>query len=250
MTYTSVIIQDAYREGNMVAIGASPSTAQVTEGLRLLNRLVTGVYGNEAGDGLFDWPVGNAGMQEEIANDWTSASWTGLLPNARIVANHSVTQTLYMPPDPYDGARIAITDPKNLLATYPITLNGNGRTIEGAATLVLNTAGLDRSWFYRAEQGDWVRLSALTGTNPEEFPFPEEFDDFFITRLAMRLNPRYGRSMSEDSVAQLLTVERRMRARYRQKQNIPADFGVLALTSHNGLERGQRIVRGRMGWMR
>lgn len=252
MTYTPVIIEDAYRESNAIAIGASPSSDQSAEALKLLNRILAGVYGFEVGDPLFDWPIGQEGMVDAIAHTWTANDWQYLLPNVRLVAQQSSAQTLYLPPDPADGARVAIVDPGNRLAAYPITLDGNGRTVEGASTLALNTDGLQRVWFYRADTGNWTRLTELTNDVAEEFPFPTEFDDYFVTRLAMRLNPRYGRSVSDETALALTDTLQRIQARYRQRQVIPVDMGVLALTrtQNVGYRQGNRIVRGRMGWMR
>lgn len=252
MTLTPAIIKDAYRESNMIAKGVEPDSDQSAEALTLLNRILAGVYGNEVGDPLFDWPVGQDGMVDAIAHTWTVNDWSYLLPNVRVVAQHTAAQTLYLPPDPADGARVAIVDPGNRLATRNLTLDGNGRTIEGAATLLLNTDGLNRSWFYRGDLGGWVRLSELTNAADEEFPFPQEFDDYFITSLAARLNPRYGRALTDETVAALTSTLSRLRARYRQRQIIPADSGVLALTNNQniGWRQGNRIVRGRMGWMR
>lgn len=246
MTVTPEIISDAYREGNITALGKEPSDAQTTEALRLLNRIVSGVYGYEVGEPLYDWSIGNAGRVAETS--WTSSNWTKLLQNVRMVANSTDAQTVYLPPDPDDGARVAIIDPANRLAAAPITLNGNGRYIAGAATALLDTDGLDRIWMYRADMGEWVVLTELTGDDAEEFPFPPEFDAYFITRLAMRLNPRYGRAMSEASSAELLTSLRKLRARYKQKAVVAADLGVLALTTpHYGDD--SRYVAGYMGWM-
>lgn len=247
MTYTPVIIKDAYREGNLRPIGKEPTADQSTEGLVLLNRLVAGVYGYEVGDPFFDWPVGTSDTVDTTS--WTQNQWQYLLPNVRLIALQNTAQTLYLPPDPDDGARLAIVDPGNRLAANPITLDGNGRTIEGTATKVLNTDGLDSIWFYRADRGGWVLLSTLTGDVAEEFPFPEEFDTYFITKLAMRINPRYGRAMDEQSAMALERALRQLRARYRQQQVIPADLGVLNLTSRFGRHTTPRIVRGRLGWM-
>lgn len=249
MTLTSEIIQEAYREGNLIAIAQEPSANQSSEALKLLNRVVSGVYGEEVGDPLYDWPVGTSGVVA-TPNQWTQTEWSNLLQNVRIVVNADTAQDVYLPPDPDDGARVALVDPGALLATYPVTIYGNGRTIEDVTSLVLNTDSISRVWLYRADLGKWVRLTALVNTVDEEFPFPTEFDSFFITRLAMRLNPRYGRSMSEETAAELTSVLRKMRARYRQKQVIPADLGVLMLTGGVVGRQMPNIVRGRIGWMR
>lgn len=250
MTLTPDIIQSAYRESNLIAIGATPSTAQTAEALKRLQVLVSGVYGSEVGDPLLDWPLGNDGVV--AANTWTENEWKYPVANARLIIATDVAQSVYFPVDPDDGARITLIDPSGLLSPESrLTVYGNGRTIQGAASQEVNTANASQSWFYRGDLGNWVLLSELTGAADEEFPFPQEFDDYFITRLAMRLNPRYGRAMNEASVVELDRVLGRLRARYRQRVEMPCDPGVLALSDGPGRTGmpGTRVTRGRIGWM-
>lgn len=230
MTLTSDIITDAYRESNLIAIGATPNAAQVAEGLRRLNVIVSGVYGYEVGEPLNDWPIGKQGLVDEIV--WERPSWQYPPSNVRFIAASNEPETVYLNPNPADGARVALIDPLSRLATYPITLDGNGRAIEGSASVTLNTDDLVRTWLYRAEIGQWLRLSDLDGAIDEEFPFPKEFDDFFTTRLAMRLNPRYGRQMSEESAAELIAIRDKIKARYRQPTTVWGDPGAAMLTSN------------------
>lgn len=257
MTLTPDIIQQAYRESNLVLIGAALTDGQSTEGLSILNRLVSGAYGYEVGEEFFDWPVGTDGML--VPNDgWTEHQWRALLPQARIVCMQESAQTLYMPPNPSDGARIAFIDPQERCPTYPITLDGNGRDIGSDPTVLIDTSA-PTTWFYRADLGRWVVLSALAGTVGEEFPFPMEFDDYFITKTAMRLNPRYGRSVTEETAIALDQTLSKLRSRYRQEQLYPCDLGAIALTPGYGDFLGRApdrsIVRrplsrgGRVGWM-
>lgn len=257
MTLVPDIIQEAYREGNLIAMNTSPSTPQSEEGLKILNRVVSGAYGYEVGDAFFDWPVGTLDMVQP--NDgWTEVRWRGLLAQARIVCLQESAQTLYLPPDPEDGARIAFLDPRDLCATYPITLDGNGRLIAGSASVLIEDNAA-RVWMYRGDLGYWVVVTSLSGASDEEFPFPAEFDDYFITKTAMRLNPRYGRSMSEESVAALDMTLAKLRSRYEQTQLYPCELGAVALTQGYGdfLGRSPRLginfktlSRGdRIGWM-
>lgn len=234
MTLTPDIITDAYRESNLLAIGATPSTDQVAEGLRRLNVIVSGVYGFEVGEPLQDWPIGVEGLVDEIT--WQQSMWQYPPSNVRFIAANVGAETVYLNPNPADGALVGIIDPMNRLAANPITITGNGRAIEanGTGSVTLNTDGLIRIWIYRAELGQWLRLSDLEGAVDEEFPFPREFDDFFVTRLAMRLNPRYGRQMADASAAELIDVKGKLEARYRQPTTVWGDPGASILTSGFG----------------
>lgn len=250
MTTTLEIITSAYRESNLIAIGASPSAPQVTEGLARLNALVSGVYGYEVGDPLADWPVGVEGVADDVGS-WDSNAWSYPPANVRLIAGHTSATTVYLPPAPDDGARVVVIDPNARLAAAPITLDGNGRAIEGATSVTLSANSLERSWLYRADKGNWTRLSTLTATDDEEFPFPIEFDDYFITRLAMRINPRYGRSIGAESADAMERTLGKLRARYRQKKSIMGEPGPASLTRGYGAgyNPASSVNRNRGGWM-
>lgn len=250
MTTTLEIITSAYRESNLIAIGTAPTAPQQAEALKRLNALVSSVYGYEVGDPLVDWPVGVAGVVDDVG-EWDSNAWTYPAANARLIANHDSATTVYLPPAPDDGARVAVIDPAGRLSSAPITLDGNGRTVEGSPSVTVSVDGTERTWLYRADKGNWTRLSELTGDVGEEFPFPSEFDDYFITKLAMRLNPRYGRSMSGESVAEMDRVLEKLRARYRQRRLVMGEPGPASLTRGygGGYSPASTINRNRGGWM-
>lgn len=215
MTVISSIITDAFREGNILPLGKAPTANQSTEALRLLNGLFSSIYGNEAGEGLTDWPLGNFGRESpgyDLA--YTDDQIDHPTINRRLIAVNEAARTVYLTLRPQDGARMGIADPFGRLASVPVTLDANGRTIEGAATLLLDTNGLNREWFYRADLGDWVRLTQKADT--DEMPFPADFDNFFITLLAMRLNPRYGRTMDDQSALIYKSERKKFVARYLQ----------------------------------
>lgn len=220
MTLTSQIITDAYRQSNVLAIGTTPTAEQVDEALRYLNRIVKSVFGNEAGDPLEVFPVGRNNIQRPSGYPWWNTvpdnDW--FVPkNIRIMLNLDQPVTLYLHPEPDDGSRFAVIDASETVATYNCTVEGNGRLIEGAFNLILNTDGVDKEWFYRADLGNWLLYAPLTAAT--EFPFPEEFDDYFITLLAIRLNPAYGVQLDAQSKLIFDRSGRQLRARYTQ--NIP-----------------------------
>lgn len=221
MTLISSIITDAFREGNVFPLGKAPNENQATEALRLLNALFSSIYGTDAGEGLVDWPLGNFGRESQAdAIPYTERTIDRPEINRRLLVLNEAAKTVYLTLRPQDGARMGVADPFGRLASVPLTLDANGRTIEGTVTLLLNTNGLFREWFYRADLGDWVRLTQKV-TN-DEMPFPEEFDNFFITLLALRINPRYGRMMDEQSSLIFKNERRKFVARYLQ--SLPLDI--------------------------
>lgn len=215
MTLASSIISAAYRESNLVAIGSAPTDAENTEALDRLNTIILQSVGNE----LADLAIGGLYDESSYASDWVPA-------NARLVVNQTVAQTFKLAPMPYEGQRLAVADAGNNFASYPLTLDGYGRLIEGATTKTISTNGYSGQWMYRADTANWVRLDVLALT--DTMPLPVEFDDYFITRLALRLNPRNGVQLSQESLATLRETESAIRARYRTPRP-QQDMGTLGL---------------------
>lgn len=230
MTKTSEIISDAFRESNLIADGAQPTPSQQGAALRRLNVLVSGVYGFEVGDPLIDWPVGQHGISTDDKTWWGETEWCYPPINTRLIAASDTPQNIHLHPNPSDGARVGLIDPAGLLSAAPVTIHGNGRRIEGQSSIELDEDNVQRLWFYRAETGNWTRLSELTAEDDEEFPFPIEFDDYFVTMLAARINPRYGRSLSEESSVVLATTLEKMRARYYQRMVVLGDPALARLS--------------------
>lgn len=220
MTVISSILQDAYRESNMIPLGKTLSDAQTAEALRLLNSLFQSIYGGEAGEPLEDWPLGEFGRVADTRADIDLSQYQIDRPplNRRLIAVNETAKTVYLSPRPQDGARHAIADPFGRLASVPVTLDANGRTIEGSPTLLLDVDGTFEEWIYRADLSDWVRITNKLAT--DEMPFPSDFDNFFIILLSMRLNPRYGRSLDAQSQAIFQVDRRKFVARYLQSYRL------------------------------
>lgn len=237
MTLVSDIITDAYRQSNTLAIGVSPTVLQQTEALRYLNRIVKSVFGNEVGDPLTAFPLGGNNINRPAGYPWYGDNpgndW--FVPkNLRVMLNLSSSQNIYLHPDPDDGTRFAVSDVSGNLATFPVTVYGNGRTIESALSVVLNTNGLDSEWLYRADLGNWQKSAPLIAG--DTFPFPEEFDFFFIIQLAMAMNPTLGVQMDPQTQATYARARSQLRARYTQDVQMPSEIGLLR-TSKTSADR-------------
>jgi hypothetical protein len=221
VTLISSIITDAYREANILPLGRVPNANQVAEALRLYNGLLNAIYGSDAGEDLTDWPLGTFGREAGYILPYTDYVVVRPTINRRLIATNTEAKTIYLTTCPQDGSRMGIADPFGRLAAFPVTLDANGRTIAGAATLVLNTNGLFREWFYRADLGQWVQLTQKLET--DENPFPVDFDNFFTVLLSMRLNPRYGRTIDDQSAAIFKSDRKQFVARYLQSQPLQID---------------------------
>jgi hypothetical protein len=234
-TSTSVtsIITSALRETNLIPLGVTPSANQITEAFTLLSTIVAGVLGNEAGENMTVLPLGQNDITSPAGYPWWSNSLPGNIfipPNTRVMCNLTAPGTINLSPRPHDGARFGIVDVSNNFNTYPLTVYGNGRNIDGEPDEVFSTAGLVQEWLYRGDLGGWVTVTPLSQTGL--MPWPPEFDDMFIIMLAMRLNPRYGQIAHPASVEALKSAMRKFSARYKQSDTqMPAEDGLLFLNS-------------------
>jgi hypothetical protein len=228
-TLVSDIVAQAFREGNYTAVGEDPTTEEMAEAVPRLRNLVSSLFGFELGEQLTDWyapsdllpsspltyPRTPSGSGEN-----TSTPWAYPPANSRLIVSVSAATTLYFPPYPDDGARIAyIAAPGT---TGIVTLSGNGRKVEGAASVVAAAAGTfdGRKWFYRADLADWVRVDQ-TLVEASQVPLPEEFDDLLVTGLALRLSARFGTKIDDTVAARFTDMLGRAKKRFKQSANAP-----------------------------
>lgn len=240
MTTAAVLIQAAYREGNLIPVGQSPSTDESTEALAGLNRLINGIFGFEMGENLWDWlypvpqrtaPSAANYPQSPLATYASPLYNLNLSPyppkNTRIIWG-AKTGTVYFPEAPEPGSRMAFIQASGAgdggAIGQILTLDGNGRTIEGSNTKTITSASpvaTARQWMYRDDLGNWVLCADLIVS--DECPFPKEFDDFFVCALSKRLAPRYGKLTALETVETAKQKLKALKARYRQ--SAPTVYG-------------------------
>lgn len=215
MTTATQLITRAYRRGQIVMRFTTPDSVLLSEGLDLLNPLILAALGNEIGSELSPLNIGGDWDQSAYCATWVPC-------NVRLVLNLGGATSLTLDPQPYEGQRLAIADAGANLATHNLTLDGNGRNIEGTATLTLSTSGDARQWLYRDDTANWVKITDLALT--DNMPLPEEFDRYFINKLATELNPQNSVTTTPEVVAAMQEAERKIRARYRKprpRQDMP-----------------------------
>lgn len=238
MTTIRQLITDGLRESGVLAAGETPEADIFDEALRKVNTLYRGLLGAELGEPLKTVNYGKAGLSNTFSKNEDMSSDVNAVyfpENIRLLFNIEDEETIYLHPNPNDGARIAVIDNGGNFATYNVTLNGNGRQIESADTVALATNSLAREWFYRADLGNWMRVSDLEADT--ESPFPSEFDDLITTLLAFRLNPRFAAQTSEEMSVVLRRIRSLFRARYRQVAEQTSEDGLLYLTSNRPKRR-------------
>lgn len=227
------LITKGLREAGIIEVGTDPDAAEFEEGLDMLQGLYLSFFGNELGEPLANVNYGSEGLTNSYAKDEDRSNVidSAYIPNnVRLILNIGEAETLYLHPNPRDGARVAIIDNGGNVGTYNVTINGNGRQIENAASVTLDTDSVSQQWFYRADLGNWAKIIDLDAA--DESPLPREFDDLLTTGLALRLNPRYGAQTSQEMSDILNRMRKQFRARYRQTAEQDSELGLYRLTTN------------------
>jgi hypothetical protein len=222
------IVDRCFRENNLLALGKLPSAAQAAEGLDYLNRVIQSTIGTDVGELLSDWPspyaaVDNANYplypsEQRLTDEQVRAPPA----NSRILTTADTPTEIFFPKAPSDGARMALVNISNDFVTNPVTISANGRLIEGAVSIVINTQPTAPiTWFYRADLSEWKRLTfPLLSTT--SMPFPEHFDDFWVAYLALRIAPLYGKE--PNAITSEIMKIGRDQFRQRYAQDIPVNI--------------------------
>ena len=220
-TTAGEIIVQAFREPNFTPIGHTSTAEEMTESIPRLNNVLFALFGKELGEEFRDWPVPTAWpvAQEQrhpltpLTETTSTTPWAYPPQNMRILLSITDPRTIYFPAYPSDGAQMMLVD---VGSTNNPTLNGSGRMIEGALTLTATPAALNgRRWFYRADLSNWVKLEKIVDANTQ-LPLPEEFDDLFVTGLAIRLAPRFGIEIAPSIAERHADMLARITARYKE----------------------------------
>lgn len=232
MTTIRQIIIDAFREGGIVQVGLTPEADEFDEALRKMKALVRSLYGYEMGS-----PLVSVNYGDREATGYYNQSPTYYLPaNLRLMFNSAETATIYLHPNPQDGARVGVVDVGGNFTDYPVSVHANGKLIGGSTSLSLETASENRHWFYRADLGEWTEVTNLTADS--ESPFPEEFDDLLITMLAMRLNPRYQATTAAETLVAYRRARSQFRSRYYQRRPIGSELALTRIGSPTNFTTG------------
>jgi len=242
MTTIAQIITDAYRETNLIARGSTETVEEQAEGLRLLDRYIQSLFGNEAGDNLQEMLYGLNNVDPgTYNNEFENFIQSWFVPTGfRLKLNLTQPVTLRLDPQPEDGSMFGLVDASNNLSTNSVTIEGNGSLIGNQTSVTINTDGAHEVWFYRADRGKWMRV-----TNPDltdESPFPREFDDLLIIGLAMRLDPRNGAGISDMSMLRYQNVLKKFRARYSLVRQKPLDWSLSRIQGHRRFSKGYSIA--------
>lgn len=218
-TPVAEILAQAYRESNLIPIGVEPTAAEETEALNRLNSIIRSMLGQEIGEELQPWDIPARFPNYRGADP--DEPW----PNSRVYCQITAPTTVTFPARGLrDGARMAIHDLDANFATHNLTVDGNGLRIDGGLTDVLSTNSQIIEYFFRADLGEWVVVTELE--IDDNMPFPEDFDDLFVSLLCLRLNPRHNTQTKGETVKAVQRGIQQIRSRYRQKQAMPSEMAL------------------------
>lgn len=210
------LIRDAFREGNLISVGDSPTGAQYTEAERILLTYITSLSGTEYGEDLATTP-------------YESTDQT-IPPNSRLLILETSPSSYALPLSPNNGQRVAVVDPRGYVTPLsPFVLSAEEGAIDDAAEASIESVADGVQWFYREDKASWVRVSELISSSTS--PFPSEFDTMLVLWLSIRLGPRYGVQTRPESFAEysrLLTI---FKSRYRQKVEVDSEDALVRLSS-------------------
>lgn len=213
MTTCRTIIRHAMIELGVLEGEGNPSATEASDGLFRLQAIIDGLFGCGVGTALVDLEVTGA---------------TAILTDQRALVSATGSFTITMPDTPDNGSRIQVVDILGNLATYPLTLDGNGRKVEGSATKAITAGG---TWIYTADTANWQKVSPLALDDALLLGD----DEFFTLETAKRLAPMYGAQMSRESVVALQRAANRIRARFASRGVVPADDAVRLLSRQSYL---------------
>jgi len=190
----------ALRRLGVLGPGQRPDAQQEEDAVAAANRLLRGLVGLGVSH-----PVRHVETDQslQLSPDW---------PATRILCTVGGL-TIALPPRAADGARIIILDVSGAAAASPITVTSDGVKIEGAASpLSLNTAGVDRALMFRADLGDWRRISDLT--IDDVLPFPDDLEDAWTLILMNACESVFDAEMRPNDARLITPAMKRFRARY------------------------------------
>lgn len=229
MTLVSSIITSGYREANYSAVGDEPTTAEVAEGLTLLQSLSDSLFPLVVGTKLALWPIPRPlKTSSKAANYPAQPGDAGIQPpndvlhppaNVRLMMAVTEPTTVYFQYQPQDGALMEFVD---VGCRANVTFDANGMLFGSTGFTGTEVIEQDyptnrmprKRWIFRADIGSWIEVSNLELT--AELPYPSWFDDWFVTALAMRLSPRAGQDPRAITLARNQAMTVFIRGQYEQ----------------------------------
>lgn len=218
------IIQNAYREMNLISIEQPPTDAEFKEGETVLKSIWSSLFESIIGSYLTDIPMEEGMYSSYDPRDSEQAPRmdnSNILPvNSRVLMNVNYPKEVYLPTNPHDGALIGVI-------SYPgsdaLTLHGNSRMFSGGLKTVLVEPENSGLWMYRSDLGVWESI-AWPASIDDEMPLPPVYNDYFICALARRLAERNALTPTPSVMATEAALLKDLTNRYNNIRQVKGSF--------------------------
>jgi hypothetical protein len=217
------VIARAMRLNGSLASGDMPMADELTDALEAFNTMQRAWFGTIIGPRLTAQSATGSSAQAENGGEY-------MIPGAAF--------TLTAPAGPRAGARFGAVDATLDFATHNLTVDPNGRLIEGAAAnLVISANGDNRRWWFRGDVGGWVREADYTDPS-DAISFPDSLIAYMPYMLAVVLASEFNTELRADVLAGNAEGREAFARAYgrRGRNSLDAPIGV---GSFQALQQGQ-----------
>lgn len=249
------IISLAFREANYSATSTVLTNEEQTEGLALLQGIVSTFSGAVTNIRLAPWFIPSVQKSSTVAANYPALSGEREPQNinnppacARLVMRNTDDVRVYLQYQPQPGAVMEYVDAGH---AGTVTLDGNGSFfgLSGSNTEevidAVDSGGRNppRRWHYRPDYAAWQELTPLGLAS--DMPYPLGFDDYFVTALAMRLSPRFGSEPRQVTVLRYQQMVSHISNQWGQSKEVLAgELPARSLTSWDSQWVSDRGIAG------
>jgi hypothetical protein len=181
------VIERAGRLHGLWASGAEPSASEAADALVAINAMKRAMFGTLIGPRLGPQSLTGATGQAENGGEYQ-------IPGG-------VAFTLTAPLNPGSGARFGVVDAGLSWATYNLTINPNGRLINGAAAnYVISTTGRNTRFWFRGDTGNWI-IEADFAALDSAIELPDPLIAYLPYMLAVVIAAEFGADIRPEIAA-------------------------------------------------
>jgi hypothetical protein len=180
------VLERALRLNGSLAAGNTPGADDLTDGMTALNTMKRAMFGTLIGARLTAQMTTGGSAQAENGGEYLIAG--------------GVAFTLTAPGSPRAGTRFGAVDMGQGFGTQSLTVGPGAALIEGVSPLVISANGDNRRWWFRSDQGAWVREADFTDPS-NAIEFPDGLISYLPYMLALTLAGEFNTELRADIIA-------------------------------------------------